>query len=250
MGAASLAAPVCSPAAADPPNRDAIAAIIMSDSAIAGMTTTNATRRMRGARGAALARNVALMLIVVLIVPISVVAIGSGIGLVALPYQMFELASRAPLLFPAHMISSALALLLAPLVVAVRRYPEFHRPLGRLLGVFVVIGGLTALPVAVMSHSPVEARAGFFVQGIVWMSLLFAALQAIREHHVERHAHLMLAMVAVTSGAVWFRLLTGTAIVLHMPFDTAYVFAAWAGWIVPLALVSAYSRRTPRLAAR
>lgn len=190
------------------------------------------------------------MLIVLLIVPIGVVAIGSGLGLIALPYQMFELVSRAPLLFPAHMIASALALLLAPLVFAVRRYPEFHRPLGRLLGVFVVIGGLTALPVAVMSHSPIGARAGFFVQGVVWMSLLLAAVQAIREHHVERHARLMLAMVAVTSGAVWFRILTGAAIVLKLPFDAAYVFAAWAGWMVPLALVSAYPSRTSRLIAR
>lgn len=186
----------------------------------------------------------------VLIVPISLVAIGSGLGLVALPYEMFKLASRAPLLFPAHMISSALALLLAPLVFAVRRYPEFHRPLGRLLGVFVVIGGLTALPVAIMSHSPLGARAGFFVQGVVWMSLLVAAVQAIREHHVERHAYLMLAMVAVTSGAVCFRLLTGAAIVLKLPFDPAYVFAAWAGWMVPMALVSAYHCRTSRLVAR
>jgi len=190
------------------------------------------------------------MLIVVLIIPICLVAIGSGLGLVALPYEMFKLASRAPLLFPAHMISSALTLLLAPLVFAVRRYPEFHRPVGRLLGVFVVIGGLTALPVAVMSHSPIGARAGFFVQGIVWMSLLFAAVQAIREHHLERHAYLMLAMVAVTSGAVWFRILTGAAIVLKLPFDAAYVFAAWAGWMVPMAVVTACPRLISAVVAR
>ncbi len=222
------------------------------DNAIAGTRTTATELRPHAARsGLSFAFGASvLMLIVVLIVPISLVAIGSGLGLVALPYEMFKLASRAPLLFPAHMVSSALALLLAPLVFAVRRYPEFHRPLGRLLGVFVVIGGLTALPVAVMSHSPAGARAGFFVQGVVWMSLLVAAVQAIREHHTERHAHLMLAMVAVTSGAVWFRIFTGTAIVLKLPFDAAYVFAAWAGWMVPLAFVSTYSRRKPRLIAR
>ncbi len=123
---------------------------------------------------------------------------------------MFELAGRAPILFPAHMVSSALALLLAPVVIMLRHRPELHKPLGRLLGGFVVIGGLTALPVAVMSHSTPWARAGFFVQGLVWLYLLGAAYAAIRARDIQRHAKLMIAMVAVTTGAVWFRVLTGS----------------------------------------
>jgi len=182
-------------------------------------------------------RVVILFVIVGLIVPVSLVAIGSGTGLIALPYQMFELARRAPVLFPTHMVSSALALLLAPLVVASRHRPEFHRPLGRLLDVFVVIGGLTALPVAVMSHSSIAARTGFFAQGLVWLYLFGAAYAAIRKRDIRRHSHLMTAMLAVTTGAVWFRLLTGTAIVLNFPFEPAYALAAWAGWLIPLSIV-------------
>lgn len=224
----------------------------MTDRATADTATTTTARRFDSARGgfSFAFRTTVLLLIVVLIGPICLVAIGSGIGLVALPYEMFELVSRTPLLFPAHMIASALALLFAPLVFAVRRYPEFHRPLGRLLGVFVVIGGLTALPVAVLSHSPVGARAGFFVQGVVWIYLLLAAIGAIRHHDIERHAHLMLAMVAVTSGAVWFRILTGSAIVLKFPFDEAYVVAAWVGWMAPLAIVSVCPRLVSAAIAR
>lgn len=199
---------------------------------------------------ASLLRVAILLLIVGLIVPVSLVAIGSGTGLIALPYQMFELAGRAPVLFPTHMVSSALALLLAPPVVALRHRPEFHRPLGRLLGVFVVIGGLTVLPVAIMSHSPLAARAGFFVQGLVWLSLLGAAFNAIRERNIRRHAQLMMAMLAVTTGAVWFRLMTGTAIALQLPFEPAYALAAWLGWIVPLAIVLAAPRLLPNLLAR
>jgi uncharacterized membrane protein YozB (DUF420 family) len=184
-----------------------------------------------------------LFIIVFLIIPVGIVAIGSGTGLIALPYEMFELAGRAPILFPTHMISSALALLLAPIVIAIRNRPELHRPLGRLLGAFVVIGGLTALPVAVMSHSPPLARAGFFVQGLVWLYLLGAALVAIRRRNIRRHAHLMMTMVAVTTGAVWFRVITGAAIAFHLPFDPVYGLAAWIGWMVPLAIVLS----TPRL---
>ncbi|MFT3730841.1 MAG: DUF2306 domain-containing protein [Hyphomicrobium sp.] len=191
-----------------------------------------------------------LLLIIVLVIPVGVIAIGSGTGLIALPYQMFELAGRAPLLFPTHMVSSALALLLAPAAVLTRRRPEFHRPLGRLLGAFVVIGGLTALPVAIMSHSPLVARAGFFVQGLVWLYLLSAAWVAIRRRDIRRHSQMMIAMLAVTSGAVWFRVMTGTAIAFNLPFEPVYAFAAWAGWLLPLGLIVGNPRRVSSFLAR
>lgn len=191
-----------------------------------------------------------LILIAILVMPVGVVAVGSGAGLIALPYQMFELAARAPLIFPTHMMASGFALLLTPAVVCARHHPKLHRSLGRLLGVFVVIGGLTALPVAVMSHSAIAARAGFFVQGLVWLALLIAALIAIRRRNISRHAHLMLAMIAVTSGAVWFRLMTGTAIALDLPFEPVYSVAAWVGWMIPLAIVALMPRLVPKLLAR
>ena len=197
-----------------------------------------------------LSRMAILVITIFLVVPVGLVALGSGAGVIALPYEMFELARRAPLLFPAHMIASALALLLAPAVILTRRRPEFHRPLGRLLGLFVVIGGLTALPVAVMSHSTPLARAGFFAQGLVWLYLFGAAYLAIRARDIPRHAHLMTAMVAVTTGAVWFRVITGTAIALRLPFEPVYAASAWLGWMLPLALVLSKPRAFARLLSR
>ncbi len=197
-----------------------------------------------------LSRMAILVITIFLVVPVGLVALGSGAGVIALPYEMFELARRAPLLFPAHMIASALSLLLAPAVILTRRRPEFHRPLGRLLGLFVVIGGLTALPVAVMSHSTPLARAGFFAQGLVWLYLLGAAYLAIRARDIPRHAHLMTAMVAVTTGAVWFRVITGTAIALRLPFEPVYAASAWLGWMLPLALVLSNPRAFTRLLSR
>lgn len=150
---------------------------------------------------------------------------------------MFLLAERVPFVFRAHMAASALALLFLPFVIAVRHKPHLHRALGRLLGVFVVIGGLTALPVAVLSSSGELARAGFFVQGLVWLALFWTGWRAIRGRDRRRHAEAMLAMTAVTTGAVWFRLITGTAIMTGLPFEATYAFAAWAGWLIPMSLV-------------
>lgn len=166
-----------------------------------------------------------------------------------LPYEMFLLAERVPLLFRVHMISSALALLLLPAAIATRRNRNFHRPLGRALGVFVVVGGLTAIPVAVVSSSGDVARAGFFVQGLVWLGLLFSGWRAIRLRETGRHARMMLAMAAVTTGAVWFRLIVGLALYFELPFDVMYGLAAWIGWILPLALVF-FSPALPRALAR
>jgi Predicted membrane protein (DUF2306) len=162
---------------------------------------------------------------------------------------MHVLNERLPGLFQAHMVSSAMALLLLPVVIGVRHRPGLHRRIGRVLGGFVVLGGLTALPVAIMSHSSITARAGFFVQGLVWLGLFAAGLRAIRRHDRTSHARFMIAMAAVTTGAIWFRILTGTAIWLHLPFDPIYGAAAWLGWILPLAAVWLWPALVPPLAA-
>lgn len=169
--------------------------------------------------------------------PVAAIAFLSGVGLVRLPYEMYLLAERLPVIFRLHMAASALALLLLPLVLAARHKRHLHRALGRALGAFVVAGGLTALPVAVLSSSGELARAGFFAQGLVWLWLLGAGWLAIRAKDRNRHAHLMLMMAAVTTGAVWFRLIIGSAIALGLPFEPMYALAAWTGWIVPLLLV-------------
>lgn len=169
--------------------------------------------------------------------PVGVIALASGLGLARLPYEMFLLNERIPVVFRLHMAASALALLLFPVLIAVRNRRDLHRALGRTVGVFVAVGGLTALPVAVLSSSGELARAGFFVQGLVWLWLLARGWQAIRAHDRAAHVRLMLAMTAVTSGAVWFRLMTGTALRLGLPFEAMYAVAAWAGWLVPLAIV-------------
>lgn len=151
---------------------------------------------------------------------------------------MFVLDQRVPVIFRLHMLSSAFALLLVPVVIGARHRPPLHRKLGRVLGFFVVIGGLTALPVAVLSHSSWPAKVGFFVQGLVWLALLTKGLMAILRRDRITHARFMLAMAAVTTGAIWFRLMTGTAIMLDLPFEASYALAAWLGWLVPLTIAA------------
>jgi uncharacterized membrane protein YozB (DUF420 family) len=115
----------------------------------------------------------------------------------------------------------------------------------------VVIGGLTALPVALASEATATARAGLFAQGLVWLALLAFAVSAIRRGDVARHARFMLAMAAVASGAIWLRLVTFTATSAGLPFEQVYAGAAWACWLVPLGVAAiAASWFEPRAAVQ
>ena len=154
-----------------------------------------------------------------------------------LPDVLLLVRQKLPLAFPLHMIASGLALIFIAIAAAARHWRGVHRAIGRIATLCVLIGGLTALPVALASEAGPVAQAGFFAQGLVWLSLLIAAVVAIRRGDAQRHARLMIAMAAVASGAIWLRLALWLAIALQLPFEESYAFAAWAAWLLPLGFV-------------
>jgi predicted membrane protein DUF2306 len=176
-----------------------------------------------------------------LVIPVAVVAIALGLGLLQLPYELVIVLQRRPIAFPLHMVASGVALILIPIAAWARRRRDLHRAVGRAAALCVAAGGASALVVALASEATAVARAGFFVQGVVWLALLAAAFTAIRCGNVARHARLMIAMAAVASGAIWLRLVIYSAVAADLPFDTVYAAAAWACWMVPLGLAAVAS---------
>lgn len=176
--------------------------------------------------------------VLLLAVPTGFVAVSQGIGAIALPYNLFVVDQQLPGIFKLHMLASGAALLLIPIVIALRRNSPWHRPLGYATAVCVLLGALTSLPVALYSHSALAARLGFLAQGIVWLALIALGIRTIRSRQFGAHARLMLMMAAVASGALWVRLTTTVATSYDLPFDPVYGTAAWLGWLVPLALVT------------
>ncbi len=175
--------------------------------------------------------------VLLLAVPTGIVAMVQGMGAIQLPHNLFLVDQRLPGIFKLHMLTSGAALVLIPLAIAVRRDRAWHRPLGYAAAAFVLAGALTSLPVAAYSHSADATRAGFLAQGIVWVALIVLGVIAARRRRFAAHARLMLAMAAVSSGALWVRLTTTVATAYDLPFDTVYSCAAWLGWMVPLAAV-------------
>jgi Predicted membrane protein (DUF2306) len=176
------------------------------------------------------------LIVALLVVPAALIAIALGIGLLPLPYELMLVLQRRPVAFPLHMVAFGLALILIPIAAWTRRRRGLHRPVGRAAAICVAAGGASALLVALASEATGVARAGFFAQGLVCLSLLAVAFAAIRSGDVSRHARLMIAMGAVASGAIWLRLVMAGIVAFEVPFDAAYGVAAWACWLVPLSL--------------
>ena len=183
-----------------------------------------------------------VLILSLLVIPVALVAIALGLGFLQLPYELVIVLQRRPIAFPLHMLASGLALILIPIAACARRRRDLHRAVGRAAAICVAAGGASALVVALASEATTVARAGFFMQGVVWLALLAAAFTAVRCGNVARHARLMIAMAAVASGAIWLRLVIYGAVFAGLPFDPVYAAAAWACWMAPLGLAAMASR--------
>lgn len=151
-----------------------------------------------------------------------------------------------PLVFPAHMITGGLALILIPLALLARRRRRWHRLAGRVAAADIVVAGITAWPVAWVAPVTWWSAAGFIVQAAAWLGLLAAGVWFIRRNRVAEHRACMLMMLATTSGAIFFRIyLALWAIFAHgRQFELFYACDAWVAWLLPLGLTAAALKRS------
>jgi len=180
---------------------------------------------------------------------VGMVALGASVGRVMLPDALVALDERLPVVFRAHMLLSGLGLILLPLALATRRWAiRWHRSIGRMCAMSLVLGSLAALPSAVMSVAAPLARTGFLVQGLATLWLLAAAVLAIRRGDARRHGALMRAMTTVVAGVIVLRLVLAACASLGWWSDDLYAILAWGSWIIPLAIVEGWTRLPSRLA--
>jgi Predicted membrane protein (DUF2306) len=151
-----------------------------------------------------------------------------------------------PIIFPVHMVTGGLALLLVPLVLFLRG-SRWHKIAGRIAAVDIMVAGVTAIPVALTVSVTKISAAGFAAQGITWMMLLGFGIGHIRGGRVAAHRACMLMMAAVTSGALFFRIYLGLWKMFGVTkyFYTFYALDAWMAWGLPL-IVMAYWLRTKK----
>lgn len=145
-----------------------------------------------------------------------------------------------PVIFPLHMVTGALALVLLPLALALRHRPGLHRVVGRIAAADVLLSGLTAFPVAWVVPVTEVSAAGFSMQAAVWLVLLGLGVHFIRQGRREAHWTCMVLMVATTSGAIVFRVFLALwALFGSMRrFEAFYALDAWIAWMLPLGITA------------
>ena len=155
-----------------------------------------------------------------------------------------------PLIFPLHMITGGLALLLVPATIFLRG-TSWHKWVGRFTAIDILLAGLTAPFVAWAAPVTLVSAAGFTAQSVVWVLLMVAGVWNIRRGRVAAHQTCMILLAAVTSGALFFRIYL--ALWSHFGnvhyFKTFYACNAWMAWGLPL-LVMAFVLRNRPLAAK
>jgi hypothetical protein len=144
-----------------------------------------------------------------------------------------------PLIFPLHMVTGGLALLLVPATLILRGAswpPTWHRLVGRLTALDIVVAAVTAVPVAFTEPITPVSAAGFSAQAATWLALLASGIWHIRQGRITQHKACMLMMAAVTSGAIFFRiwLALWTELGPREYFYEFYAINAWTAWSLPL----------------
>ena len=150
-----------------------------------------------------------------------------------------------PVIFPLHMVTGGLALLLVPLAIMLRHRPRWHRLAGRVAAADVLVAGITALPVALVVPVTMGSALGFTAQGCAWLTLLALGIWNIRNGRIAAHRAMMVMLAATTSGAIFFRIyLALWAIFAHgRHFDLFYACDAWIAWLLPLGISARLMRQ-------
>lgn len=136
-----------------------------------------------------------------------------------------------------HGVFSILALVSGPAQFwgALRReHPRLHRGLGYLYLAGVLVGGLTAFPMAAIAEGGFWSRLGFAVTGALWLATAWRALATARRRDFSSHRLWMIRCYALTFGAVLLRVFLYAFQELGWKFDQVYPYTPWLSWSLSL----------------
>lgn len=141
---------------------------------------------------------------------------------------------------PLHFFAAGLALLLAPLQLSAgvrRRLPALHRTAGWLYVAAILIGGASGLSLAFNAQGGAASGIGFALLALLWPVVTVRGVLFAVAGDIARHRRWMWRSVALTFAAVTLRGMLGVgAGVLQLPFLPVYITAAWASWLLNLAV--------------
>jgi uncharacterized membrane protein len=128
------------------------------------------------------------------------------------------------------------------------RFINWHRWLGRLYVLAVVVGSVSGFFMALKAFGGIASNLGFGLLAVLWLVTTFHAYHHIRNGNVAEHRKCMIRSYALTLAAVTLRFYLPGSMIAGIPMTTAYPIIAWLCW-VPNLLVAEWYIRSGRAAA-
>jgi hypothetical protein len=125
------------------------------------------------------------------------------------------------------------------------RRPGLHRATGWGYALCVLIGGLSALPLAVGANGGPVAQVGFGLLGLLWLGATAMALVQIRAHRMAAHRRWMLRSFALTIAGITLRLQIVAGQAFGVPVEVFYTALAWTCWVPQALLLEGWFWRQP-----
>jgi uncharacterized membrane protein len=142
------------------------------------------------------------------------------------------------LAFYAHVITGPLSLILGPILVSDwfrRRWPAWHRALGRVQVVNVLLGvAPSGFLMALETDSGPVAAWGFAVLSIGTALCVWQGWQAAVQRQFAVHRQWMNRCFVLLLSAVVIRLIGGISEWVENTSELVYPLSAWLCWLVPL----------------
>jgi uncharacterized membrane protein len=120
-----------------------------------------------------------------------------------------------------------------------------HRWTGGIYAVSVMVGGISALPLAAIAWGGIANTVAFGLLALLWMFTTLQAVRAIRRGAVASHRVWIVRSFAFTLAAVTLRAEVGLLQLAGLSFDEAYHIAPWTCWVLNLLAVEWFRARGP-----
>lgn len=136
-----------------------------------------------------------------------------------------------------HIIGGSMALLLGPiqfLPIIRKKYLHFHRWMGRLYLVGILLGSGASFYLAINSVVGGTFSIILFALAIYWLASTAMAFVCIRYKQIEAHKVWMTRSYIVTFSFLIFRLLISSTLLAKFDLVQRFTIMVWFSWMVPL----------------